>query len=161
MLNYKIKRLLAIVCILILLIVIFLFFKSFNSICFEAYINHKILLWNPLNVETIYRYEFREGEDFYIFSYANDKDIKKIIEKNNFKKINKDNLKRVIKILTRYRDDLCEKELNLFDKNTNISKLSTIGNYYLYVDNREEDEDYSICIIFPLNKKIYYFNVNH
>lgn len=161
MLNHKIKKLLATVCIFILLIVIFLFFKSFNSICFEAYINHKILLWNPLNVETIYRYEFREGEDFYIFSYADDKDIKRIIKKNKFKKINQDNLKRIIKILNRYRDDLCEKEQKLFNKTTSISKLSTIGNYYFYVQDTKDNEDYFICILFPNDKKIYYFNINH
>lgn len=161
MLNNKIKKLLAIVCIFILLIVILLFFKGFNGICFEAYINHKISLWKPLNVETIYRYEFREGEDFYIFSYANDKDIKKIIKKNDFKRINQNNLKNTIKVLNRYRDDLCEKEQKLFDKNTNILELSTIGNYYLYVENRDNDDDYFICIIFPEDKKVYYFNINH
>lgn len=160
-LNDKRKRLLIIICIFILLIVSFIFSKIWNGYCFEVYVNHNVSLWNPLNVETVYRYEFGEGEDFYIFNYASDKDIRKIIKKNNFKKITKDNLKNTIKILNKYRDDLCEKELKLFDRTVNISELSTIGNYYLYVEGIEDDGDYCIGIIFPKDKKIYYFNINH
>lgn len=157
LINNKIK----IILVIVLLSVTFVFFRNFNGICFEVYINHKVSLWNPTNIETIYRYNFREGEDFYIFSYDNDKDIKKIIQKNKFKMINQSNLNSNIRILNMYRADLCEKELELFDKTTNISELSKIGNYYLYKEDIEDDEDYFICIISPIDKKVFYFNINH
>lgn len=58
-----------------------------------------------------------------------------------------------------YHDDLCEKELGLFYKTTNISKLSQIGYYYLY--KKEDYKDYFICIVSLVDKKIFYFNINH
>lgn len=64
-----------------------MFFKIFNSVCFEIYVNHKISLWHPTNIEIVYRYSFGEGEDFYILNYDNEKDIKRIIKKIIFKRL--------------------------------------------------------------------------
>ncbi len=127
----------------------------------EIYINHHVLLSKPLNVEEIYHYEFREGEDFYIFNYDNDKQINTIIQHNDFKKITKNNLEK-IKVLNMYHNDLCEKELKLFDQTINISELTEPRNYFLYSEDIDlEDDDYFVQIISPKQKKLYHFNINH
>ncbi len=131
----------------------FLFFRYFDGHCLELYINNGVLLSKTKNVEEIYSYEFREGEDFYIFHYDREKDIKRIIQKNRFKKITNNNLDKITKVLNSYRNDLCEKELSLFDKTTNIQDLAKIGNYYLYTKDELDDDDYFIQILFPKEKK--------
>lgn len=119
------------------------------------------MLSKPLNVEEIYHYEFREGEDFYIFNYDNDKQINTIIQHNDFKKITKNNLEK-IKVLNMYHNDLCEKELKLFDQTINISELTEPRNYFLYSEDIDlEDDDYFVQIISPKQKKLYHFNINH
>jgi hypothetical protein len=120
------------ISLLMICLVVILFYKYVDMACLEVYINENVVLSKPLNVDEIYHFEFSEGEDFYIFNYDSDNDIKYIIQKNGFKKITKNNLDEITKVLNIYRDDLCEKELNLFDKTTNISDLAKIGNYYLY-----------------------------
>lgn len=131
--------------------------------CLEIYINHHVLLSKPLNVEEIYHYEFGEGEDFYIFNYDNDKQINTIIQHNDFKKITKNNLEKITKVLNMYHNDLCEKELNLFDRKINISELTKPGNYFLYSEDiaLKDDDHYFVQIIFPKQKKLYHFNINH
>ncbi len=137
------------------------FFSFEFQVCLEIYVNNDVLLNIPKSGKEIYSFDFGEGEDFYILNYENDNDIKKIIKKNDFEKITKDNLDEVIEALDRYHNDLCERELNLFDKTTNISELAVIGNYYLYVENEEDNDDYAIQIIFPKEKKLYHFYINH
>ena len=61
--------------------------------------------------------------------------------------------------MTKYREDLCEKELKPFDKTTSISELSTIGNYYPYLELKEKN--YTICIVNILNNKVSVLHVNH
>lgn len=125
-----------------------------------AYSNSKgeLSFLPTLKSKSIYLYEFGEGEDFYIFNYNSD-EIKKVIKKNNFKKIKVDNENEVKQLLTKYREDLCEKELKLFDKTTSISELSTIGNYYLYLELKKKN--YTICIGDILNNKVSVLHVNH
>lgn len=149
------------ICLIMAILIIFL--KNFDMIYLEAYINYGVSLEKPLSTDIIYRYSFGEGEDFYIFNYDSDKDIEKIIQKNGFKKITESNLEEITKILNIYHDDLCEKELSIFDKTTNISNLTKIGNYYLYPNdiNMVDDNDYSIQIIFPKERKVYHFAINH
>ena len=106
------------ICLIMAILIIFL--KNFDMIYLEAYINYGVSLVKPLSTDIIYRYSFGEGEDFYIFNYDSDKDIEKIIQKNGFKKITKSNLEEITKILNIYHDDLCEKEISIFDKTTNI-----------------------------------------
>ncbi len=103
--------------------------------------------------KSIYLYEFGEGEDFYIFNYNSD-EIKKVIKKNNFKKIKVDNENEVKQLLTKYREDLCEKELKLFDKITSISELSTIGNYYLYLELKEKKVMIFYLVLFLFDYKL-------
>lgn len=132
--------------------------------CLEVYINNDVLLSKPLNVDEIYSYEFGEGEDFYIFNYDNNKEINRIIQCNGFKKIAKSNLEEITKVLNMYRNDLCEKELNIFNKTISISELTKIGNYYLYSENidlEDDNDDYFVQIIFTEQKKVYHFNINH
>lgn len=147
---------------LLICLIVILFCKYFDIYCLTIYINNDVLLSKPLNVDEIYSYEFGEGEDFYIFNYNNDNEINTLIRHNDFKKITKNNLENVTKVLNMYRDDLCEKELSLFDKTTNISELTKIGNYYLYPKDIDMvDDDYFVQIIFPEQKKVYHFNINH
>ena len=134
-----------------------------NGYYAEAKINYGVLLSKPSKFDEIYSYEFGEGEDFYIFNYDKSVDIKKIIKENKFQKITENNLEEITKVLNIYRNDLCENELNIFDKTTTIEELAKIGNYYLYPTdmNMEDDNHYSIQIIFPEKKKVYYFAINH
>lgn len=149
--------------ICLIMVILIMFFKNFDMSCLEVYINYGVSLHKPLNIDTIYRYSFGEGEDFYIFNYENDKDIEKIIQKNGFKKITESNLEEITKVLNIYHNDLCEKELSIFDKTTNISNLTKIGNYYLYSNdmNMKDDNHYSIQIIYPKERKVYHFAINH
>lgn len=101
---------------------------------------------------------FGEGEDFHILSY-NEKEIKEILKKNDFKKITEDNINDTRKVLTKYCDDLCERERSLFDKTTSISEMSKIGNYYLYLELNEKD--YFVCIINSKDNKLNVFYINH
>ena len=148
---------------LLVLLMIILFFKSFNGSCLEVYINEGVLLSKPTSVDIIYRYTYGEGEDFYIFNYDTEEDINKIIKKNNFKRITKNNLEEITKVLNIYRNDLCETELKKFDKTINILELTKTGNYFLYPEDMdmEDDNDYSIQIIFPEDKMVYHFAINH
>lgn len=132
-----------------------------STYSFVFYVNDGLIFSEPETVETVYDIDFNEGEIFYILNYDGSKKINKIIQKNDFKKITNKSLEEVKEILNRYRDDLCEKELGLFDKNVEISELVKVGYYYLYLEDEEDDDDYTICILFPKEKKIYYFTINH
>lgn len=151
---------------LLILVVIFIFIlviKNYDEFSLEAYLNHGVLLSKSTNVEEIYSYEFGEGEDFYIFNYDKSGDIKKIIKENGFKRITENNIEKITEVLNMYRDDLCEKELSLFDETTSISELVKIGSYFLYPEDldMEDDDHYSVQIIFPKEKRVYYFAINH
>lgn len=146
-----------------LLVVIFC--TCIDGSCFEVLVNNGVKLGKPSSVDVIYRYEFREGVDFYIFNYDNDKDIKKIIDKNGYTKITKDNVDDVTKHLEIYYNDLQGDNIEKFNKTTSISELTSIGNYYLRSEDEEDfderDENYFIEIIFPKDRKNYHFHVNY
>lgn len=132
-----------------------------STYSFAFYVNDGLIFSEPETVETVYDIDFNEGEIFYILNYDSSKKINKIIQKNYFEKITNKNLEQVKEVLNRYRDDLCEKELALFDKNVEISELAKVGYYFLYLEDEEDDDDYTICILFPKEKEIYYFTINH
>ena len=133
----------------------------FSKYSFALYVNDGLVFNKPESIERIYDIDFNEGEIFHIYNYDSSKKIDKIIEKNGFKKISNKNLEEVKEVLNRYRDDLCEKELGLFDKNVEISELAKAGYYFLYLEDEDDDDDYTICILFSKEKKIYYFTINH
>lgn len=156
------KKHILITLILIIFVVIITdnIYHQYYGLVRLAYSNSKgeLSFIPTLKTKRIYLFEFGEGEDFYIFNYNSD-EIKKVIKKNNFKKIGKNNENEVKQLLTKYREDLCEKELKLFNKTTSISELSHIGNYYLYLELNEKD--YFICIIDTADNKLNVLFVNH
>lgn len=150
--------------IIIVYTAIVLYTVNFGT-CSEIYLNYGVKLHKPLNTEIVYTYDFGEGEDFYMLNYDKKKDIKKIINRNSFTKITEDNLEDITKVLEKYRNDLCKDELGKFDNTTSVSELALIGNYYLHSDENEifneHNEHYFVEIIFPKNKKLYHFGINH
>ncbi len=136
-----------------------------NDYSFEVFANNGIKLGKTSSVDEIYSRDWNEGTDFYVFYYDRDKDIKKIIDKNGYTKITKDNVDDVTKHLEIYYNDLQGDNIEKFNKTTSISELTSIGNYYLRSENEEDfderDENYFIEIIFPKEKKNYHFHVNY
>lgn len=153
----------SIVIVIGLVSTIYMLFSSPNSqiSCIYSNSRHQISLLSPLKEETVYVYEFREGEDFSIF-YYDKKTMEKIIKKNDFKEITDSNKEEVNQILKRYQNDLLNQRRKLFDKKITISELSSVGGYYLYLNDIDDsNDDYFICIISPTMDKLYVFYVNH
>lgn len=146
--------------VVFILVIMYSIHGRYYGLANSIYINSKgeLSFLPTFKSKKIYFPEFGEGEDFYILNYNSEK-LKKIIKKNDFKEIKDDNENEVKQLLTKYREDLCEKELKLFDKTTSISKLSTIGNYYLYLELNKKD--YFVCIIDMPNNNVNVFFVNH
>lgn len=157
--NYKIMIVVSL--LIIASFTWYIYCKYYGLIdCIYTNSNYKIELLPPLDKKTIYSFDFGEGEDFSILTY-NSKIIKKIIDNNDFYKINSENHYEVEKILVRYQEDLCKKERNLFDQTINILDLTVKGNYYLYLESNIDKDDYFILIINPKTHLLYYFFVNH
>jgi len=126
---------------------------------FEVYINWKVYLPRPDNIDTIFKYDFRKGEDFLIWSYSKNK-FTKITSSKRFNEIAKDNVELVTEKIIEYYNLLDDDEKNLFDKNANIEDLLKIGNYYLLKLRKNEKSDFLLIIGNIKEDKLYYFNVN-
>lgn len=73
--------------ILIIFALLIYLYISLSGIQIEAYINWSIYLPKEKNIDTIYTYDYREGEDLLILTY-NKANLKKVINKNKLILIN-------------------------------------------------------------------------
>lgn len=121
------------------------------------FVNHGIVLPSPKSIDTVYRFDFREGEDLEIWLY-NNKAFNKVISKKYFLKINEDNSVKVREFITKYYENLNVDEKEMFDENVDISSLVNSNNFY-YLDIDKNDERTFLLILADVeNKKLYFCN---
>lgn len=135
------------IIVIIFLLILSVTWEVLNSYRFNMYINWNILLPKPNNLDVIFTFDYREGEDFVVWHY---KDAKKVVEEKNFDKINEKNQIKVKSIIEKYYNKLDNKEKEKFNKNTSIECLSNLENHYIYMGN---DERYLLMIEY--DNKIY------
>ena len=111
------------------------------------YVNWNILLPKPNNIDVVFTFDYREGEDFVVWHY---KDAKKVVDEKKFNKIDDKNQIKVNSIIEKYYNKLDNKEKEKFNKKTSIESLSNLGNHYIYIGN---DERYLLMIEY--DNKIY------
>ena len=150
------------IIIVLLLSPIFLpiiLFAIFMLICYLfpnllIFINWGVYLPVPTKVEEIYTYDWREGNDLYIFSYSKRK-YDKLIDK--FTEINSDNVDEINEILSDYYEILDYNKRCMYDNNVywvnNKSKL--IGNYFYTKKDLNREKGGMIIIAENEANKIY------
>lgn len=153
--NIKNKLFKLLICIVVILNLL-LIFKIFNNHNTYLYINWKILLPEPSSVNNIYRYDFREGEDFIVWNYNSDKDSLAVT-----KKLQKmDDIKKVNELLIEYYSYLDDENKNKFSSNIDFNIILNDDNYYLY--KTENNNRHKLLLIFvPKYSNLYIFNVVH
>lgn len=146
---------------IIIIIFIIVAFVFSNIISFgegiALYINHGVWIPKPDKVQGIYRYDFREGEDFSIWSYSNDK-FEKVISKKYFEKINENSIDKMTEKIVEYYDRLDSNEKSKFDEWVIISELINTNNYYLYKESPKDSRTFFVIIANVKENKLYYFN---
>ena len=155
--EVKVMKRKAIILFIILIMVIILLGVSLLSDNLLFYINYGVYLPNPSSVKTIYRFDYREGEDFFIWSY-NDSKFMKAISKKEFNKINDSNIDFVNKQISEYYYQLNDDERKRFEKHTSLDKLLNTNNYYFCVISSENKNTFALLIADTEEQKIYYFN---
>lgn len=121
-------------------------------------INKGVSLPEPNTIEEIYRFDYKEGDDFEIWKYT-DLNVKTIKNKKIFNIITSDNIEDVKKILTSYYNDLSYDE-NLqtkFNEKFSIEDMVTEKNYYALLQE-ENSESYLLLYLNLETKELYYFN---
>lgn len=86
------------------------------------YLNWKIQLPKPQEINTIYKYDYKEGEDFLIWVYS-EKKMQKIISKKSFQKIEEKSLEEIKARISEYYNRLDDNEKKLFNDNVSINEL--------------------------------------
>ncbi|MDO5393341.1 MAG: hypothetical protein Q4F33_01970 [Mycoplasmatota bacterium] len=147
----SLKKIFIIVTVAILIIIFLLIlsvtWEVLNSYRFNMYVNWNILLPKPNNINVVFKFDYREGEDFVVWHY---KDTKKVVEEKKFNKIDEKNQTKVKSIIEKYYNKLDNKEKEKFNKNISIECLSNLENYYIHMGN---DERYLLMIEY--DNKIY------
>ncbi len=146
-LKKKIAIATAAILIIISLLILLVIWEVINSYRFNMYVNWNILLPKPNNIDVVFKFDYREGEDFAVWHY---KDTKKVVEEKKFNKIDDKNQIKVNSIIEKYYNKLDNKEKEKFNKNTSIECLSNLENHYIYMGN---DERYLLMIEY--DNKIY------
>lgn len=129
-----------IICVFLILGVYLLWSNDNRNMLF---LNWKIYVPKPNKIDSIYRFEYREGNDLEIWYYKDDK-FKKIISRNDFNKITLKNINTVNKLIENYYDRLNEVEKSKFNKRLDKKKILLKNNYYFY---KEENRDSFLIII--------------
>ncbi len=154
MAKSKINKLILLMIMLIASVVFLESKLNVNNI--TLYINWKIFLPKPTSETTIFKYEYREGEDLRIWNYENNDNVPLFSKKLD--KINNINLVKTL--IEKYYSYLNESEQELFKKNIDYDTILSTDNYYLY--KTENNERGMLILIFSeKEKKLYIFNVNH
>lgn len=126
---------------------LFLVFPSYES---TIYINWSIKLPKYKNKHEVFRFDYREGNDFIVLEYEK---IDSLIHSEDFIKISEDNVYDLKVIMDRYYSNLNRKEKEKFDNKINIGFLYNEENYYLF---KEEPRRF-IIIIACQDDKAYIF----
>lgn len=156
--KYK-KIIIFFVTILTFLLVVLLFDEK-GRYSRTIHSNWEINFFGAKRLEKIFVYNYREGEDFLIWSY-DDKKFSKVLIKNKFNVIGNQNVDLVKRILSNYYNRLDSNEKSLFEESVDIDLLVDKSNYYLYKERDtliDEYKNFVIVIARTDIKKIYYFN---
>lgn len=107
-------------------------------------------------MKEVFKFEFREGHDFYVYNYDN---RIKVIESLNMKKIMVDNQEEIKSVINNYYGSLYEDEKDKFDNEVELDYLNGTDNYYLYLVDRHDKRNYVMLIFCPNNKLYELYNV--
>ena len=143
---------LAIILIVVCIIIIFL-----NNHRITLYINWKIYLPKPQKIDIIYNFQYREGEDLEIWKY-DEKDIKKITNKEIFKNIDETNKGFIQQKLKEYYEVLSDTNKQLFNDNVNTLLLLDKSNYFAYISKENDIRTWLLLIINSKTNEMYYFS---
>lgn len=137
----------------------FLLFELFLAINprFVVFINNGIYLPKPETMTTIYRFNFKEGDDLNIWSYS-EKRFNKLTSKGYLHKINDNNIEVIRKRVGDYYNGLTETEKKLFNENVNIDEIIIVNNYYFYKQSKEDDQTFLTIIADCSSKNLYFFD---
>ncbi len=154
--KFSINRLLLCGIFLITLFVTLVIFATTNP-QFAFFINHGIYLPKPLERNSIFYFDFKEGQDLEIWNYK-EENFNKITSKTKFKEIYRDGNLKIKRKLTEYYELLDNDERKLFDQNVKFSEVLDSKNYYYLKEKKNESKTFLIIIASLDDKKIYIFN---
>lgn len=149
----KIRNVFIVIAIMTLIFIAFC--KIFSDDRNALYLNWKIWLPKPTNVNTIFQYEYRDGTTFEIWSY--EQDIQKFISKKKFKRIIKKNYNEIKEQLTDYYERLDKTNEKLFNENVSYDQLLSQSNYVLYKFDKSNKKSFILIIAEPKSNKLYLF----
>jgi|GEM_PF-3948008 len=113
----------------------------------------------PKEKDTIFSFDYREGDDFEIWEYSKSK-IENIKEKKGFTSITSNNIEDVRDIVNEYYEDLeYDKDLQYkFNENFSTDNIVVEGNYYSLTKGNEKPGCYLLMVLDVNTNKIYYLN---
>jgi len=156
-LKKSIRNLIMVICIIILNIAIIFTYKFFFiNENVNLSINWKIDIPKPKNIEVLYNYEYRDGEDLEIWYYEKE-NIEEIVNNNNFKNIDEENKSFIYQKMNDYYIILDEDKKKLFDENVSIERLITEENYFAFNTSKDNEESWILLILDYKTGKLYYF----
>ncbi len=154
---YRKQEVKYVIMAIIIVIIIGKFFYEVNTPKALMFSNWKIMLPNPQTVDTIYHFEFKEGDDFEIWHYK-EREIIEITSKSEFHKIEKEILIEVGEILNKYYGRLDDIEKEKFDEIVNKKQLLNDNNYYTFKSEGKNDKSFIIIFVDTERNQLYYFN---
>ena len=122
--------------------------------------NWDVTLSQPKEVETIYRYEYREGDDFEIWKYTEEK-AQLIKENDSFEVISEDNISIVEERMEEYYSGLNDGDKTSFNNNFSAEDVIKSGNYYCIKVKNEDiswNKSFLILVLDVESNNLYYFN---
>lgn len=153
--NYKemyiLKKILKVFIITLILILTILY--SFIDSVFLK-INWGIYLPKPIKNNIIYRFDYKEGDDFEIWEYSNSK-LEKVKSKNYFNVLTDTDINDVKNYINVYYEEINKEEKSKFNANFDINKIVVPGNYYALI---REENNYLLLLLDDIDNKIYYMN---
>lgn len=150
----KIKKYTVISLLLLVTVIITLYFTLFDKRT-TVLLSWGIYLPKPVNTEYIYLYEFRVGQDFYIWKY-NDSGFYKVVSNKHFRQITENDINILKERIDEYYATLDEEEKQLFDENVNKEELLSTNNYY-FQKTKEDPNTFMIIIANEKENQLYFF----
>lgn len=123
-------------------------------------VNWNVSVLKPDEVEGIYRFDYREGDDFQIWKYSDSK-LKELKENKIFTLISEDTTESAKDIFNSHYNDLSYNEdLQMkFNERFSIDDMVVENNYYALLENEEKNPGcYLLLLINTKTNELYYFN---
>ncbi|SHJ13811.1 hypothetical protein SAMN02745163_01397 [Clostridium cavendishii DSM 21758] len=156
----KVKRRIRIIIVIAVIITTFTNFcicygkQFFDKL--DLAINWSINIPMPQNSTTIFAFDFKEGQDFKIWT-LNEKSIKKIIKNPLWNEINNSNIKDINNKCLKFSNLLDEKEQEKYKSAVGMDVLNVkTGQYFLYKSQKNKPDNYIFLILDKDRNKVYY-----